>query len=225
MDTHRCSPRLKEYDYSMEGTYFLTIVTQNRKFLFGNIVDGLMHLNEAGMMVGNWWTELPHKFPTTQIDEFIVMPNHFHGIIFIMGPYSFGTDVRVRGGVDVEADVGADLCVRPNRPLDNAELTEHKGEGGHTGPPLPRLVQWFKTMTTNEYLRGVKKYGWIPFPGKLWQRSFYDHVIRDEDSLNRIREYIVKNPMLWEIDRDNPFQKGEDKFYRWLDSFTNRPGK
>ena len=63
-------------------------------------------------------------------------------------------------------------------------------EGGHAGPPLQRIVQWFKTMTTNEYIHGVKEHGWPQFQGSLWQRSFYDHVIRDEASLNRIREYI-----------------------------------
>ncbi len=89
------------------------------------------------------------------------------------------------------------------------------GVGGVTGAiPLPRpdpeIVQWFKTMTTNEYIRGVGTLGWSPFPGKLWQWNYYEHVIRDEVSLNRIREYIVNNPPQWEMDRENPDIRGWD---------------
>ncbi len=96
-------------------------------------------------------------------------------------------------------------------------------EGGHMGPPLQRMMQWFKTMTTNEYVHGVKEYGWLAFPGTLWQRSFYDHLVRDEKSLNRIREYIANNPLRWELDRENPRRKGEDEFDRWLSSINTKP--
>ena len=93
--------------------------------------------------------------------------------------------------------VGADPCVRPE-PVE------------YSGAPLPKIVQWFKTMTTNAYIRGVKKYGWPQFPGKLWQRSFYEHVIRNDDDLNSIREYIVSNPIRWALDRENPGCKNPD---------------
>ena len=96
-------------------------------------------------------------------------------------------------------------------------------EGGHAGPPLQKIVQWFKTMTTNEYIHGVKEHGWPPFQGNLWQRSFYEHVIRDEESLNRIREYIRYNPQRWDLDRENPRAKGKDDFDRWLATFKTRP--
>jgi len=85
------------------------------------------------------------------------------------------------------------------------------------------MVQWFKTMTTNEYLHGVKEHGWTPFNQHLWQRRFYDHVIRDDEALNRIREYIQKNPQRWELDRENPQAKGKDEFDRWLAAWKNRP--
>ena len=84
-----------------------------------------------------------------------------------------------------------------------ASPTALADKGGHVGPPLQRIMQWFKTMTTNEYIHGVKEHGWPAFQGNLWQRSFYEHVIRDEESLNRIREYIVNNPQRWELDREN----------------------
>ena len=92
-------------------------------------------------------------------------------------------------------NVGADLRVCPN---------DDNKKGEHIGSPLPAIVQWFKTMTTNEYIRAVKQCGWPSFPGKLWQRNYYDRIIRDEDELNRIREYIIYNPLRWADDEDNP---------------------
>lgn len=167
--------RLKDYDYSQAGAYFITICTQNRECLFGNISNERMILNDAGKMIETWYHETQNKFTDTICDEYIVMPNHFHAVI---------------------VNVGADLCVCP----------EHgtAPQGEHTGSPLPTIVQWFKTMTTNEYIRGVKQHGWPPFPRKLWQRNYFERVVRDEDELNRIREYIIYNPTKWEGDSDNP---------------------
>jgi len=168
---HRRSIRLQGYDYSRAGTYYLTICTQNREYLLGEIVNGVLRLNDAGEMVSRWYGELENKFPDIQCDAFVCMPNHVHFIV---------------------VNVGADLCVRP----------EMVGE--HTGSPLQRVVQWFKTMTTNEYIRGVKQNNWSPFPGKLWQRNYYEHIIRYENELNRIRQYIIDNPARWGTDRENP---------------------
>src|SRR4030042_2828024 len=186
---NRKSPRLMRYDYSQEGSYFITICVQERKCFFGKILDGAMQLNEAGSMIGRWWVELERKFPSIKNDIFVVMPNHFHGIVFIQK---------------------ANIDASPNK-------------GAHIGAPLQTMVQWFKTMTTNEYLCGIKERGWPPFNGNLWQRSFYDHVIRDEASLNRIREYIMTNPQRWDFDRENPKAMGKDDFDLWLASFNYQP--
>ncbi len=192
---HRRSIRLKGYDYSRPGAYFVTICTQDRLCLFGEVVDGEMQLNDAGRMVKKWWVELNRKFPGVRTDKYVVMPNHFHGIIII---------------------VGADLRVCP----DNG-MGAHANElGAHIGAPLPEIVQWLKTMTTNEYLRGVKQSGWPPFRGRLWQQNYYEHIIRNEDSLNRICQYITENPLRWHLDRENPQRLGEDEFDQWLKSFT-----
>jgi putative transposase len=128
--------------------------------------------------------ELKRKFTTIETDEFVVIPNHLHGIVMIPDP-----------------TVGADLRVGPPNDRTDARPAH---QGAHAGAPLPEIVQWFKTMTTNEYIRGVKALGWPSFRGQLWQRSYYDHVIRDEASLNRIRQYIIDNPARWEFDRENP---------------------
>lgn len=186
----RINLRMPGYDYSQAGAYFLTICTQDRKCLFGLIRDGEMHLNPAGRIVEKWWIKLSENLPTLRTDVFIVMPNHLHGIITIVG-----------------ADVGADPCVGPKI----------------QAVSIPKVVQWFKTMSTNEYLRGVKALGWDPVKGRLWQRNYYEHVIRDETSLYRITEYITTNPLRWHMDRENPKAMEKDEFDGWLASFKKRP--
>lgn len=84
------------------------------------------------------------------------------------------------------------------------------------------IIGAFKSMTTNEYIRGVRQFRWTPFPGRLWQRNYYEHIIRNEDELNRIRGYIVDNPLRWHLDRENPERVGEDEFDRWLDNLGGK---
>jgi putative transposase len=173
----RKSIRLKGYDYSQAGLYFITICVQNRDDLFGMIENGEMKLNDAGQMIVKWYYELINKFPDIKCDEMIVMPNHFHCIV---------------------ENVGADLRVCTN----NIEQTYRDATilGEHKGSPLSTVVQWFKTMTTNEYIRGVKNLGWQPFNGKLWQRNYYEHIIRNEKSYQTISKYIINNPAQWQAD-------------------------
>ncbi|MBN2126630.1 MAG: hypothetical protein JW821_20185 [Deltaproteobacteria bacterium] len=185
---NRQSIRLKRYDYSWPGGYFVTMCVQDRKCLFGDIRGGEMVLNDAGRMVQKWCGELNNKFPDIQCDEYIIMPNHFHAII-----QNVGADLRVCPDLRV--------CSQ-NEPNENGAGEHRTGE--HVGSPLHVVVQWFKTMTTNEYIRGVKRFHWMPFHGKLWQRNYYEHVIRNENEWNRIRDYITRNPMRWETDRENP---------------------
>jgi len=182
---HRHSIRLRGNDYAMAGAYFVTICVQNRECLFGDIVDGQMVLNEAGRMIEKWYHELPNKFPHVNCDQYIVMPNHFHAIIQITGT-PVGADPRV--------------CPRGDDP-EGGINTQPQGE--HAGSPLPTIVLWFKTMTTNAYIHGVKQNHWRPFPGKLWQRNYFERIIRNEIELNRVREYIVNNPVRWPDDKEN----------------------
>ena len=186
----RRSIRLPGYDYSRAGAYFVTICTKDRKCLFGNIRNQEMGLNDAGWMVDKWYVELENKFPDIKCDIHIIMPNHFHAIIQNVG-----------------ADVGANLCVCPNDDRARKTMGEHMTAGEHIGSPLRRVIQWFKTMTTNEYIRGVKQHNWPPFPGKLWQRNYYEHIIRNENEMTRILEYITNNPAQWAMDRENPMAK------------------
>jgi len=173
--------RLRDYDYKQVGAYFVTLCTQERACLFGVIQDGKIWLNDAGRTIEKWWFELNRKFPMVETDEFVIMPNHFHGVAII-------TDVPV----------GADLRVGPVP--EGGHLTQ---QGAHAGAPLQTVIQWFKTMTTNEYIHGVKTASWPSFSKRLWQRNYFEHVIRDDQSLNRIRQYILDNPARWEFDPEN----------------------
>ncbi len=180
---NRRSIRLKGYDYSEAGAYFITICMQNRECLFGHIADGQMILNDTGMMIQIVWNEIPPHYPEIEIDAFIIMPNHIHGIIVI---------------------VGAAPCGRP----DHGNGVKGQPQGVARTMSLPDVVHRFKTMTTKRYADGVKEYGWRRFPGKLWQRNYYEHVIRNDGERNRIREYIAGNPAQWESDRENPDMQG-----------------
>ena len=182
---HRKSIRLQGYDYSQAGLYFVTICTQNRLHLFGEITDGAMVLNDAGVMVEKWYYELENKYPDKKCHEIIIMPNHCHFII-----------ENATG-----AHVGADLCVCPDDTGNDKSGGNKKG--AHIGAPLPRVVQWIKTMTTNEYMRGVKTNGWAPFDKKMWQRNYWEHIIRDANEYNRIAQYILDNPKKWTMDKLN----------------------
>jgi len=247
---HRRSIRLKGYDYSQAGLYFITICCNRRGnptwLPFGQIINGEMKLNDAGIMVEKWYNELENKFPDIRCHEKMVMPNHFHCIIENVG-IPVGADLRVcpNGPNKPESDNNGpnkpesdNTCPNkpesddngpnkpesdnngpnkpesdnngPNKPEsdDNVSVKSDNNvfeniEGEHVGSPLHCVVQWFKTMTTNEYIRGVKTLGWQPFNRKLWQRNYWEHIIRNEQSYQTISEYIINNPAKW----------NEDKFY------------
>ncbi|MBI1885791.1 MAG: transposase [Chloroflexi bacterium] len=183
---HRRSIRLPGYDYAQAGAYFVTICTQNRECMFGEVVDGEMILTASGQMVESVWRELPQHYPGVEADTFVVMPNHVHGMIIL---------------------VGAGPRARPGRPQGVAptdDLGQPQGFAPTGTMSLPDVVHRFKSLTTARYRRGVLQGRWLPFPGRLWQRNYYDHVIRNDEGLNRIRQYIVDNPVHWADDPENP---------------------
>jgi REP element-mobilizing transposase RayT len=207
---HRRSIRLKGYDYSQAGLYFITICVQDRACLFGAIKNSIMQLNDAGTMVEKWYHELENKFSDIRCHEMIVMPNHFHCIIENIGIYE-GADLRVCPNNPVLDNSTTNNPVLDNSTTNNPVLDNSTTnntvldiKGEHEGSPLHLVVQWFKTMTTNEYIRGVKSLGWQPFDGKLWQRNYWEHIIRNEQSYQTISNYIINNPTKW----------NDDKFYR-----------
>ena len=204
---HRRSIRLQGYDYSQPGTYFVTICTQNHDYLFGDVADGEMVLNDAGQMVRGVWDELPLYYPGIEADAFIIMPNHIHGIITIQPPDA--------GSPPPTVGAGLRACPPLRTPREQPPPTGQPSLPGHPPPPagqpqgvapttimsLPDVVHRFKTLTTKRYMDAVKYSGWKPFPGRLWQRNYWEHIVRTERELHRIREYIVNNPAKWESDR------------------------
>ena len=222
---HRRSIRLQGYDYSQAGMYFVTICVTDMECFFGSVVEGKMVLNDAGKVMEKWYFELPNKFPDIEQGHYVVMPNHFHAIVINNGKGNPNAPSQNPVGADpsFRNPVRADLCVRPtneNIPPDGDILGEHVppdgdilGEhvppdgdilGEHIGSPLHGVVQWFKTMSTNEYIRGVKNHDWPRFRDKLWQRNYYEHIIRDQRGFENISGYIENNPGKW----------GDDRFYR-----------
>ena len=171
---HRRSIRLPGYDYRQSGAYFVTICAYQRQCLFGDIVNGQMILNQSGMVVADEWQKSALIRREIKLDAWVVMPNHFHGIVIINN------------------NVGAN----GRSPLHNGSPVRIKPQS------LSSLMAGFKSITTKKIniLRDA--------PGiKLWQRNYYEHIIRNQDAMDKIRQYIINNPVSWEIDQlhpDNP---------------------
>jgi len=178
--------RLRDYDYAQPGAYFITICVDGRRCLFGNIAEGAVVLNDAGRMVADLLDRLPGRFPNVTVDASVVMPNHIHAILILhespvgVGPRAYPCPPRHR---------------TPQRTSGATSDT-----GTHMGVPLPDVVGWFKTMTTNAYIRGVREHGWARFDGRLWQRNYFERVLRDEERLGRARRYVAENPGRWADD-------------------------
>ena len=172
---HRRSIRLRGYDYAQAGAYFVTICTQNRECMFGDVVEGQIALADPGRMVESAWRDLPEHYPGVALDEFVVMPNHLHGIIILVG-------------------AGPRAC--PDKP--------RQPQGVAPTLSLPDVVHRFKSLTTARYRREVRECGWQPFADRLWQRNYYEHVVRDAGELDRVRQYIAENPLRWDHDPENP---------------------
>ena len=184
-DIHRRrSIRLREYDYSGIGAYFVTMCVADRECLFGEVLDESMRSNEIGLVVAECWEAIPQHFPHIQLDEFVVMPNHIHGIIIIERR---GTACRARFWDD--GDDQGTACRAPTvgtfgRPIAGS---------------LSTIIRSFKSAVTKQVNelrenRGVS----------VWQRNYYEHVIRDENDLCTVRQYIADNPMKWADDENSP---------------------
>jgi putative transposase len=180
--------RLSGFDYSKGYAYFVTICIHDNLHLLSEIINEQSVLSESGKMIESWWLELSNKYDDVILDEYIIMPNHIHGIIIINDSVVDG----LRVVPNEITSVGDDLCVVPGK-------TDR-----HIGPTLPEIIQWFKTMTTNEYIHGVKEGTFQRFNKHLWQRSYYDRIIRNEKEMNNIQAYIHYNPLKWDWEKHHP---------------------
>ncbi len=173
---HRRSIRLPGFDYSSEGAYYVTIVTYHRDCLFGEIVNKEMILNDLGKIADECWRAVPEHFPFVELGAYVIMPNHVHGIIFIRNDESY---VNVR----------ATQWVAPTMP------------GAHPKGPKPNslgaIIGSYKSAVSYRIHKEHNTTG-------IWQRNFYEHIIRDEKDLQNKTDYIESNPMLWDEDDENP---------------------
>ncbi|WP_412710101.1 transposase [Atrimonas thermophila] len=163
---------MKDYDYSQAGAYFITICTKNRECLFGSIVNGEMLLSAWGVIVKNEWLRTSIIRPNIVVDEFVLMPNHLHGILVIV-------DTDCRGT------------------LQRAPTVERFGKP--TSNSIPTIVRLFKSTATKQ-INELRK-----TPGEpLWQRNYYERIIRNERELERIRKYVINDPLKWSLDIEDP---------------------
>ncbi len=153
---HRKSIRLKEYDYAESGMYFFTVCCHDKKALLGHISEGEIELNRFGEIVHEVWLDLPKHYAQIKLDEFVVMPNHIHGILVINPP---------------------------------------AGESGAKKHTLSEIIRALKTFSARQ-INALRSLAGVP----VWQRNYYEHIIRDESSYTTIAEYIQTNPMQWEKD-------------------------
>ena len=192
---HRRSIRLPGWDYTRPGAYFVTLCTQDRTHLFGRILDGVMQLSEWGETALRCWQAIPHHFSNTALDEFVIMPNHVHGILWIVN------------------DVGARHAV----PL--------REQFGIPAPgSIPTVIRSYKSAVTrgiNE-MRGTAGAG--VWQRNYWEHIIRDDVgARHAVPLESIRNYIINNPLQWHLDRENPNRTGHDDL--WDRLFGNSVGK
>lgn len=173
--------RKKHHDYDGEYIYFVTLNLQSRPLqLMGEIIDGEMHLSEAGKMIMKWYNKLESKFPYLECHEMVIMPDHMHFI------------VQVHKTIKDEL---SSMVAKP--PSSDLSVGTNPNHNKHLGTKLITVLQWFKTMTTNEYIRGVKEKGWPRFEKKLWQCSYHELIVYDDRAFNNIENYIKNNPKNW----------------------------
>jgi len=174
---HRRSIRLKGYDYSQDGLYFITICTHNREFLFGEIINNKMILNSAGKMANECWLKIPEHFPDAILHNHVVMPNHVHGIIELANRHVVGVQ-----------------NLEPLQPPQQT-LPPQQNQFQHIIPrSIGSIVRGYKIGVTNYFRTHTDVY-------QVWQRNYHEHIIRDEPSYWRISEYIINNPGAWENDK------------------------
>ena len=173
------SVRLPGHDYSQPGAYFITICTHNRQCLFGEIVDGEIMLNKFGELVKSEWQKTGIIRPNIVIDAFVIMPNHLHGILII------NDDFCCRDTLQRVSTIG-------RKTNENNQIEQF---GKPTKNSIPTIVRLFKSTTTKQ-INQIRQTPGIP----VWQRNYYEHIIRDTDDLSRIRHYIADNPKNWKND-------------------------
>ncbi|MEJ5283963.1 MAG: transposase [Brevinematales bacterium] len=186
---HRRSIRLKNYNYSQPGTYFITLCVKNRENLFGTITNGQIQLNDYGKIAQKYWLEIPSHFPDVSLDEFVIMPNHFHGIVII------NEIVGKVGAIHELLQPSQPEFPQPSQPELSKIQEDIESPKIRRKMTIPKIVGRFKMNSAKE-INLLRQTPGIP----VWQRNYYEHIIRIEKELNNIRKYIINNPLKWKTD-------------------------
>ncbi len=190
--------RLKGYDYSRGGAYFITICVCNRECLLGQIINGKMILSDIGQIANECWVQIPYHFSGVELGEYVIMPNHIHGIIIINQITENKTDCESRKYPVGNAYMRSlrDVDNNHNNRCDNRNNNPEIPEIDRTKMLIPKIIQQYKAAVSR-HLNHQPKF--------RWQKSYYDHIIRDQISFERINRYIVNNPIKWTEDIENNF--------------------
>lgn len=186
MKYHRRSIRLKGYDYSENWYYFVTICLQNREKLFGEIENNQMILNDVGTMIEKIIVEYFIKNKFIELDEFIIMPDHVHMIVVVKNQFN-----NVEAGLVPALNNERATTVRAG--IKNIRATTRVAPTGNK--TLGMIIGELKSLTTNEYIKNVKQNNWPKFEKRLWQRNYFERIIRNEREYLRYKKYIKENPV------------------------------
>jgi len=193
----RQSTRLKGYDYSKEGNYFLTICCQDKECLFGDVVNGKMILNNIGEVVNECWLKIPNHFPKVKLKEYVIMPNHIHGIIELINDeksVSNNTAVENLRVINLKAENEQLLNFIP---IKNSIIQNNFQKC--TPRSIGSIIKGFKIGVT-KWIRDKNNFEPILIES-VWQRNYHEHIIRDNREYEKIVKYIINNPSKWEIDK------------------------
>jgi putative transposase len=182
---HRHSIRLQDYDYSQAGAYFITVCTHKKECILGKIAEGKFCINNFGQCVMESWYDLPTHYPNIQLDEFVIMPNHIHGIIILHDKPPVGAGLR-------PALVGKGSTALSKRAGLRPAPTDKNSKNIHG---LQEIVRAFKSFSSRKINKIRRRTG-----QPVWQRNYYEHIIRNESDLYNARRYIINNPISWEND-------------------------
>ena len=185
------SSRLQTWDYGTNGAYFITICTQNREHFFGVVQNGTMQLSETGKIAEQLWIEIPNQFPFIELGNFVVMPNHVHGILIINKIVSPSVETRFIASKNIESIDNKETRLIASLPNKNGGFSGDKNP--MLNDTISKIIRWYKGRCTFECRKINSDFS--------WQSRFYDHIIRNSKSFDIIQNYIFENPMNWEKDK------------------------
>ncbi len=196
---HRRSIRLKGHNYSASGTYFIIICVFQRECLFGEVVSGEMNLNQFGQLVASHWQNLAQHHSTLNVDKFVIMPNHIHGILILKDGQAKHNEFVGAGLADPPVATHNASSPKPALLLQNVAPLSSKNVATTQRYSISEIIRGFKTFSARR-INQIRRSPGVP----VWQRNYYEHIIRDETASSTIRRYVANNPKSWKADQLHP---------------------